>query len=245
MEENHKSETFKSKILEGFRNGIVKLVQDPNAGLICQIGDYYLFNLLDSKDKKGYTQAEITDQITDAMIGLDSDHIDYIMDILEVRSREIKEEKLKKDLLFGLEQGIFISSYNNLIGCSTIRLGSFGFLCFNDPSEAKLLPKSELAIHIVQRLIDDAFDSLDELQMIVNKAFEKARMREVKIGDYINGKIVEEISVIDGERYYLVTYFDKEIRKPQSKAIPEHEVSEYVSAEDFRAITRDVRKDTL
>lgn len=55
----------------------------------------------------------------------------------------------------------------------------------------------------------------------------------MKVGDYINGRRIEEVIRLHNEPYYLVTYFDWKSKKPQSRYIPESTVSSFVSAEEF------------
>ena len=58
-------------------------------------------------------------------------------------------------------------------------------------------------------------------------------MNERKRGDYVNGYKVEMVEVINKEPHYLIAYFDWGAQRPQSRWLPEHLVSSYVSAEDF------------
>lgn len=68
---------------------------------------------------------------------------------------------------------------------------------------------------------------------------------EIKIGDYVNGRIVEEISVIDHEKYYLITYFDKDLGKPQSKKLPEHEIENVVPFEEFQLLIKSKKEPVI
>ena len=56
----------------------------------------------------------------------------------------------------------------------------------------------------------------------------------IKQGDYVNGYKVEKVEIINKEPHYLIAYFDWGVKKPQSRWLPEHLVSSYVSAEDFK-----------
>lgn len=56
---------------------------------------------------------------------------------------------------------------------------------------------------------------------------------KIKKGDYINGRSVEDVVWIDNKKYYLITYFDRKINKPQSKWLQESEVENFVPLEDF------------
>lgn len=58
-------------------------------------------------------------------------------------------------------------------------------------------------------------------------------MQRIKQGDYVNGYKVEMVEVINKEPHYLIAYFVGGAQKPQSRWLPEHLVSSYVSAEDF------------
>lgn len=59
---------------------------------------------------------------------------------------------------------------------------------------------------------------------------------QIKKGDYVNGSRVEEIKEIDGEPHYLIAYFDWGVQKPQSRWLPEHLVTDVVTAEDFERV---------
>lgn len=64
---------------------------------------------------------------------------------------------------------------------------------------------------------------------------------KIKQGDYVNGNKVEEIKEIDGEPHYLIAYFDWGAKKPQSRWLPDHLITCYVSAEDFKMCNFEVR----
>ncbi|HAH93683.1 MAG TPA: hypothetical protein DCM01_07550 [Dielma fastidiosa] len=64
----------------------------------------------------------------------------------------------------------------------------------------------------------------------------------IKEGDYINGRLVEEVAMIGQERHYLITYFCTKHMKPQSIWLPEHKVQKYVSAEAFKGVNNAYRK---
>ncbi|WP_146211909.1 hypothetical protein [Dielma fastidiosa] len=67
-------------------------------------------------------------------------------------------------------------------------------------------------------------------------------MMKIKQGDYVNGSKVEDIKEIDSEPHYLVAYFDWGAKKPQSRWLPEHLVTSYVSAEDFEKVKMVVKE---
>lgn len=56
---------------------------------------------------------------------------------------------------------------------------------------------------------------------------------QIKQGDYVNGHRVEMVEIMNGEPHHLIAYFDWEANKPQSRWLPEHLVTDVVTAEDF------------
>lgn len=61
-------------------------------------------------------------------------------------------------------------------------------------------------------------------------------MQRIKQGDYVNGCRVEMVEVINKEPHYLIAYFDWGVKKPQSRWLPDHLVTSYVSAENFERV---------
>lgn len=55
-------------------------------------------------------------------------------------------------------------------------------------------------------------------------------MLRIKQGDYVNGRLVEDVAMISQEKHYLVTYFCTKHNKPQIIWLPEHKVMTHVSA---------------
>lgn len=62
----------------------------------------------------------------------------------------------------------------------------------------------------------------------------------IKTGDYINGRLVEDVIKIGQETHYLVTYFCTKHNKPQSICVPAHKVRTHVSAEVFKGVNKNV-----
>lgn len=64
----------------------------------------------------------------------------------------------------------------------------------------------------------------------------------IKTGDYVNGRLVEDVIKIGQETHYLVTYFCTKHNKPQIIWLPEHKVMTHVSAEVFKGLAKKVKQ---
>lgn len=165
-------------------------------------------------------------------------------------------DSLKGMILEGLKNGFVEIIQNPNDAGIACQIGDYWFY-FMELKNETLTPDEVFECFTKDELANLIYDSMKGLgtnefnyycsflEERIQSMESQVNISEIKVGDYINGKIVEEISVIDGERYYLVTYFDKEIRKPQSLALPEHKVTEFVSAENFKSITQVLRKESL
>ena len=65
-------------------------------------------------------------------------------------------------------------------------------------------------------------------------------MLRIKQGDYVNGRLVEDVAMISQEKHYLVTYFCTKHNKPQIIYVPAHKVQTHVSAEVFKGVNKNV-----
>lgn len=65
-------------------------------------------------------------------------------------------------------------------------------------------------------------------------------MINVKVGDYINGHLVEDAIKVGDEVHYLVTFFMCDVRKPQSVMIARSKVHTIVKKEDFEKIVQSI-----
>lgn len=65
-------------------------------------------------------------------------------------------------------------------------------------------------------------------------------MKNIKLGDYINGRIVEKIEIDGDTTYYLITYFCNKLNKPQSKKLESRDIKTIVKKEDFENIAQTI-----
>lgn len=63
-------------------------------------------------------------------------------------------------------------------------------------------------------------------------------MTNIKVGDYINGRIVEKIEKQGNTTYYLITYFCGKVNKPQSIKLEGKDIQTIVKKEDFNKLQR-------